>query len=77
MVRPVSDFCNHHATNVYVAILAGNMKRCQARVVCFVPLLYTVDNQFANVVVTIVGCKCYRSKTSPSARVLVVNVVND
>ena len=49
VARPVSDFSYHHATNVYVPILAGNMKRCQARVVCFIPFLNAVDNPIANV----------------------------
>ena len=77
MSRPVANFCDHHATNVYVAILAGNMKRGQARVVCFVPVPHIVDDQIANVQVTIVGCKCRRSITSPSARVLVIHVIHD
>ena len=77
MARPVANFCDHHATNVYVAILAGNMKRGQARVVCFVPVPHIVDDQIANVQVIIVGCHCYGSKTSPPARVFVINVAHD
>ena len=77
MARPVANFCDHHTTNVYVAILAGNMKWGQARIVCFVPVHHIVDDQIANVRVTIVGCKCCRSKTSPPARVLVIHVAHD